>query len=264
MSLGSLYQPFPMLPARRAQVWRHRPEYCRPRHFHDEPELNLVVTGQAHLGIGERRVTLRAGEVAFFAPGQDHQLLHASSDLSLYVLALTPELAAHLPSQLPRSDGEVPHDLLTRVVERLDAASLGNDHAWIEGVLLEGFRQLQAYSAPLNPIGRRAGGLLRGQPALACGEVASALGVHRSELTRAFQRAHGMSVVEYRTRLRLMKFVGLVDEGRTFTQAALEADFGSYAQCFRVFQRVMGCAPSAYFGGARQSIESALASAGTS
>jgi AraC-like DNA-binding protein len=264
MSLRSLYQPFPMLPARRAQVWRHRPEYCRPRHFHDEPELNVVVAGQARLGIGEQRVTLRAGEVAFFAPGQDHQLLHASSNLSLYVLALTPELAARLPSQLPRQDGEVPQDLLASVVERLDAASLGNDRVWIERVLVEGFRELQAYSAPLNAIGRRAGGLLRERPALACGEVADTLGVHRSELTRAFQRAHGMSVVEYRTRLRLMRFVGLVDEGRTFTQAALDADFGSYAQCFRVFQRVMGCAPSEYFGGARQSIEGAFASAWTS
>jgi hypothetical protein len=47
---ASLYQPFPMQPGHRAQAWRHQPAFLRPRHFHEEPELNLVTRGTATFG----------------------------------------------------------------------------------------------------------------------------------------------------------------------------------------------------------------------
>ena len=39
--------------------------------------------------------------------------------------------------------------------------------------------------------------------------------------------------------------------------AALDADFGSYAQCHRTFQRALGCSPRDYFDGNRSVIDSA-------
>ena len=48
-----------------------------------------------------------------------------------------------------------------------------------------------------------------------------------------------------------MRFIDLVDRGSPFTRAALEADFGSYAQCHRIFRRTLRCSPQAYFAGAR-------------
>jgi mannose-6-phosphate isomerase-like protein (cupin superfamily) len=89
----AMYQPFPMLAGRGAQAWRHQPAFRRPRHFHDEPELNVVLSGWCTVGIGERTVTLQAGDVVFFQPGQDHALLEESAHLDLFVMALTPELA---------------------------------------------------------------------------------------------------------------------------------------------------------------------------
>ena len=83
---AALFQPFPMLPARRAQVWRHRPEFRRPRHFHREPELNVVVQGSATLGIGTRVQRATTGDVVVFEPGQDHELLEASDDLQLFAV----------------------------------------------------------------------------------------------------------------------------------------------------------------------------------
>ena len=45
-----LYQPFPMPGAARAHIWHHVPETRRPRHFHSEPELNLVTGGFGFAG----------------------------------------------------------------------------------------------------------------------------------------------------------------------------------------------------------------------
>jgi methylphosphotriester-DNA--protein-cysteine methyltransferase len=55
-----------------------------------------------------------------------------------------------------------------------------------------------------------------------------------------------------------MRFVHLVDAGESLGQAAVAADFGSYAQCHRVFQRALGCGPREYFAGARARVAAAI------
>jgi quercetin dioxygenase-like cupin family protein len=91
--MSALFQPFPMLAGRRSQVWRHQPAYRRPRHFHDEPELNLVIAGRGVVGVGDHTLAVAAGESLLFQPGQDHVLLDSSEDFDLFVLAMSPELA---------------------------------------------------------------------------------------------------------------------------------------------------------------------------
>jgi AraC-like DNA-binding protein len=65
-------------------------------------------------------------------------------------------------------------------------------------------------------------------------------------------------LVEYRVRLKLMEFVKLVDQGRSFSNAAYGADFGSYAQCHRVFRRILGCSPKDYFASLRTAVDEAI------
>lgn len=55
-----------------------------------------------------------------------------------------------------------------------------------------------------------------------------------------------------------MRFIRLVDAGRSLTRAALEASFGSYAQCHRVFHQYLGCTPRVYFAAGRAEIDSRL------
>ena len=115
-------------------------------------------------------------------------------------------------------------------------------------------------SVPQNPVGppalaRRAFTALCGERNLAGAELAERLQTTPSELSRTFHRSFGLPLVEYRARLRLLELVRLVDSGQSLTQAASNADFGSYAQCFRVFQRVLRCSPTEYFAGARHEID---------
>lgn len=263
----AVFQPFPMLPARRAQVWRHRPEFRRPRHFHREPELNFVVKGSATLGVGTRVQQALAGDVVVFEPGQDHVLLDASDDLELFALALTPELwqrcGAVEAGKPPRP--EVPSGAQrARFAEALHGLADVRDPLSVETRLSDLFCQLRPLArTPSSSVSRRAalGALTR--PGASCSALASQLGTHPSNLSRVVRRELGVPLVELRSRLKLSEFVRLVDAGQSFTQAALQADFGSYAQCHRVFRRFTGCQPRAYFAGARLKLDLATATRST-
>ena len=62
-----------------------------------------------------------------------------------------------------------------------------------------------------------------------------------------FKAVKGVSLVDYRNRLRLDRFVALLDRGGTnLLEAALEAGFGSYSQFHRVFRSRLHATPREY------------------
>jgi AraC-like DNA-binding protein len=90
-------------------------------------------------------------------------------------------------------------------------------------------------------------GMLAKDPALGGKEISSALDISLSRLARVFKSEMGMSLVEYRNRLRLDRFSVLLDRGRTnLLEAALAAGFGSYAQFHRVFRALRNVTPREY------------------
>ena len=92
----ALYQPFPIPGTARGHVWHHVPATRRPRHFHPEPELNLIAAGHALFGVGEATISVSPGDLLWWPPGQDHVLLDASPDLDLYVIGVTPAFSEHV------------------------------------------------------------------------------------------------------------------------------------------------------------------------
>jgi transcriptional regulator GlxA family with amidase domain len=95
--------------------------------------------------------------------------------------------------------------------------------------------------------------MLAKDPALGGKEIAGRLDISLSRLARVFKSEMGMSLVEYRNRLRLDRFMVLVDRGRTnLLEAALTAGFGSYAQFHRVFLALHGVSPREYLGSRSQ------------
>jgi AraC-like DNA-binding protein len=256
-----LYQPFPMLAARRAQVWRHQPSFLRPRHFHAEPELNWVLRGQARMGVGDRVIELSAGHELWFAPGVDHVLLEASDDFDLFVAALTPELAARALSDVARPQPLTPATLtpteLTRVFDELSALGALDDPLSHEQRLAEVFHGAAGRLHQPHTLSRRALAAVEADPTLSQTSLAARLRTDASSVSRQFHADVGVRFVDYRARQRLMRFVELVDGGRRFLDAALAADFGSYAQCHRAFHAALDCSPTEYFGGTRELIDAA-------
>ncbi|OQX70164.1 MAG: hypothetical protein B6A08_01425 [Sorangiineae bacterium NIC37A_2] len=91
---------------------------------------------------------------------------------------------------------------------------------------------------------------LHGNPSLPAGALAKRLGLSPSRLTALFREQMGVSIVEYRNRLRIERFFTLVAPGGgNLLQAALDAGFGSYAQFHRVFRDLLGTTPKEYLTG---------------
>jgi AraC-like DNA-binding protein len=254
-----MYQPFPMLPGRRAQIWRYSPQYRRPRHFHREPELNLVVSGTATFGTGTTSIDATVGDLLHWPPGCDHELLHASRDFDLFVFALTPELcdrvlmrqaalalSGPLRVRLPESTTSALHARLAAPAITAEA-SVAEEYVSSVWQDAHGSRM----TAPQRGmLGRRVLRSLLQQPQLDRGERARLMRAHPSELSRSFHGEFGLTLGSYRTRLRLLRFIELVETGRsTLLAAALEAGFGSYSQCHRAFNATLGCPPRAFFRG---------------
>jgi AraC-like DNA-binding protein len=86
------------------------------------------------------------------------------------------------------------------------------------------------------------------RPELRRDDVALAARGHPTEVSRHFHKDVGLTLTEYRTRLRLLRFIQLADAARrNLLSAALDAGFGSYSQCHRAFRNTLGCSPRAYF-----------------
>jgi len=249
-----------MLPGRAAQLWRHQPAFRRPRHFHEEPEVNVVMRGTATVGVGDRTLALAPGELVMFEPGQDHVLLDASPDLELFVVALRPALAERVRGRRPNvlkekivlTESEVGgfHDKALSVGEIQDRSA-------VERELGDLFAALDSRPCTTHVSSRRAVDELRTARDISATELARRLRTGPAQVSREFHRDLGVTLVEFRARLRLMRFVHLVDQGAAMSAAALDADFGSYAQCHRTFKRALGCSPRDYFRGARAAVEQA-------
>jgi len=256
----ALYQAFlPTDGGPRAFVWKYSQPIggLRPRHFHLEPELNLVVRGRAVFGVGRRILSVGQGELLTFPSGQDHVLLDASPDLYLYAVGLDPAFSAEvlkieggavLPLHVKLGEPD-----LAALVDR--AAAIVDRHGvdQFAAELWERAHWLGARSGPgarsaTHVLTRRALQVLATAPELGLDTLADRLRAHPSEVSRHFHRDLGLTLVRYRMRLRLLHLIRLVDAGeRDLMTSAAAAGFGSYSQCHRMFQSELGCAPRQFF-----------------
>jgi AraC-like DNA-binding protein len=115
------------------------------------------------------------------------------------------------------------------------------------------FRARHPRAIARSEVVSRAVELIRRESSLNRNELARRLGTSSSRLGKAFKSEMGFSVRDYRNRLRLETFLGLVDRGgANLMQAALDAGFGSYAQFHRVFRSLLGSTPREYLVGRKE------------
>lgn len=226
-----------------------------------------MVRGRGAMGVGDRVLPVKTGDLVLFQAGQDHVLLDSSDDFDLFVMALRPELAARARAAPALATGRTCHlssNELASVTERLSSLGTVCDAAVTERHLTDLFVTASERLSGAHVLSRRALEFVNARPCVSGAELAAQLRTAQSGISRRFHRDLGVRLVEYRSRVRLMGFVRLVDEGQSLTRAAREADFGSYAQCHRVFQRLLGCSPQAYFRGARARVNDAKFSSDSS
>ena len=253
----ALHQDFLPADDEKAFVWKYSDPIGgrRPRHFHGEPEINLVVRGAATFGVGDRVLRVSQGELVTFPSGQDHVLLEPSSDLYLFAVGLTPHYSAQvlkgdvsLPMHLKLDKHEL-RSITTRAAEIVDrprSEQLGAE-LW-ERIHWVSRRSSAAGNHTAHVLTRRVLQVMRRAPELGLEALAAEARAHPTEVSRHFHRDMGMTLVRYRMRDRVMRLIQLVDAGqRQLTAAANDAGFGSYSQCHRAFQSELGCAPRQFF-----------------
>ena len=244
----------------RAYVWKYSPVNWgrRPRHFHSEPELNLIASGQATFGIGETVVRVSTGDLLGFPPAHDHVLLDASPDLYLFAFGIQPQFSAEilrreadqvmlpLHLHLTQDDFRTLVNRASAIVDREGAdqpcAELWGHAQWL------GRRCAARPMASMHVLTRRALSAVNQAPDIELRSLATQLRTANSEISRYFHRDVGMSFAHYRTRLRLLRLINLMDGGGTTLGSAAESSgFGSYSQCHRMFQAEFGCSPRRFF-----------------
>jgi AraC-like DNA-binding protein len=255
----ALFQDFLPDRAQRAFVWKYSQSIGgrRPRHFHGEPELNVVVSGSATFGVGEGTLVVSAGEMVAFPSGQDHELLAASPDLYLYAIGLERAYSAEvlgagrepvMPLHVELGAAELAPvlDRAATIVDRKFAHELGAE-LW-QRVDWLGRRAGRRANRGTHVLTRRALKLMAAAPELGLDGIARELKLQQSEISRHFHRDMGMTLVRYRMRSRLIGLIRRVDAGeRDLMAAASAAGFGSYSQCHRTFMSELGCAPRQFF-----------------
>ncbi len=256
--LEALYQPFPITTRARGQVWHHVPATRRPRHFHAEPELNLVTGGTGAFAMGAKVLPIAAGDLLWWPPGQDHMLVDASPDFDLFVIGVTADFSSRVLSGTPESGcvGPILVRLAPADLAALEGAcaalnSASNDTAAIEhllGDLWHRAQTLRRAAHSMHVVTRRTLVSLYERPELARCEVAQLVRAYPTEISRRFHGDMGVTLSAFRSRLRLLRFIEAVDGGaENLLTAALGAGFGSYSQCHRIFQRTFGCTPRLFF-----------------
>jgi len=121
-------------------------------------------------------------------------------------------------------------------------------------------RNGSGFSASAHALTRRTLLTISDAPDLDRKTLASQIRGNESEISRNFHRDVGMPLIKSRSRLRLMRFVELVDNhAGNLMAAAIAAGFGSYSQCHRSFFAEFGCAPQHFFlSGLRRQMEDAF------
>ncbi len=268
----AIHQAFlPTAGRSRAFVWKYSPINWgrRPRHFHIEPELNLIASGHATFGVGEAVVTVSQGDLLGFPPGQDHVLIEASPDLYLYAIGMEPTFSSDVLRAEP-DDAVVPFclrvapDEFRRLIGRASAivdrdgvdqpcAELWEQAHWL------GWRCRARPISAMHVLTRRSLSAINRAPDLGLQLLSARLKTADSEISRYFHRDLGMTFARYRTRLRLLRLIRLMDlGGSTLASAAQASGFGSYSQCHRIFQAELGCSPRRFFhAGLREQMQQA-------
>jgi AraC-like DNA-binding protein len=238
-------------------------------HRHEELEVNLVTRGRATYLLGNRRYDLGPGSQIWLFPDENHLLLNLSPDYEMWLAIFTPTLlrrtcvsTTYRVLKARTCAGQSCRRLEAPTAARMevlfhDVAMSTNDpdrcNAGLAYLLLASWRAQEAADVP---IGRNVHQAVAKAAALIRDEVvptklsvlARQAGLSSSRLSYLFKQQTGVSLVQFRQRQQLERFLQLHGGGQAHTllSAALGAGFGSYPQFHRVFKAYMGTSPAKY------------------
>lgn len=252
------------------ELWFHRgASQVRSMHRHLEPEFNLVTRGRATYLLNQGRCDLAPHSLIWLFPAQEHVLVQESPDFEMWIGVFKPALVRRLatgpddqtllesnpPGRYSRLLSAEEGRRLEKLFSRIAAVHGKPNHfnAGLAHALLDSWRAfLEAKDIPtgdVHPAVEKAAQIISAETEpVSMGELAERAGLSAAHLSRLFKRQTGVSLMDFRSRSRVDRFLSAYGNGeeKKMLEAALEAGFGSYAQFHRIFKKVTGRGPQAY------------------
>jgi AraC-like DNA-binding protein len=222
-------------------------------HSHDELEINLALSGQGTYLVDGHPVSMRPGTLLWLSPEQAHLLADESPDFSMWVAVIR---SGRMPQErlsgcrcLSPDDADFFNALSSNLAAAEDEELLNAGLLYLFRQSAERLAQQDPMSAAHPSVTRAARFLKQSNGATDVEAVARQAGMSRSQLSRLFKKQTGYTLVEYRQKMQLERFLFLYGSGRqrNLLEAALDAGFGSYPQFYRVFLQRFGSSPREYF-----------------
>ncbi len=260
-------------------------DYCNNTfelHWHDGPELTVIVEGRMEYLVNDRRYDMSVGDFVFVNSGAMHQGRAVDPRSCSYVTL------SFLPSAI--IDGDPDGPLCEKYFGgRMDSRTLAS--VFFTHDSPEGQEAGRLCLAAYELLGRRSEGWeleLRGllcrvwsllwraagqreglpeEPAMSVDrikkairymnenyrshisleDIASACNLSRSELCRCFKRITRQTPFDYLMGLRVRRSIAVLEkEGSSVTEAALASGFSGSSYYTEVFRRYMNCTPREY------------------
>ena len=254
-------------------LWfRYLHGFTMPSHKHDELEVNLVMSGTASYVVDGRRYRMVADDMIWLFPDQGHVLVDISPDFSMWILVIHPfalrphcRQAKWAPLLAGNPLGSRCRRLTSVGVQQLDAAFKTFSQHLAEPVVANAqlvYLTLTAWhqfdqagdsvaSTALHPaVARAVTMLVAGEDDVSLdtqslNDLAQQCDMSYSRLARIFKQAVGETLVEFRNRCRLQRFIARVQhlDDQTLASHAEACGFGSYAQFHRIFIQQLCCGP---------------------
>ncbi|QYM79044.1 AraC family transcriptional regulator [Horticoccus luteus] len=266
-----MLEKLPLPSAHDGALWFHAStHHFREKHRHEELEVNLVTAGTARYLLDDRTYALTPGSMIWLFPGQNHLLLDKSPDYRMWILVFRPRLLRRICRAAGRRvllesapAGDFCRQLPVARARELQrafadtharAADVDRLNAGLACAVLDAWDAFlhadrPVVGADVHPAVKRAAELLRQAPDnddLAT--LARQAGLSRTRLSELFRQQTGISLVDFRNRLRLERFAAhqASTSHTTLLASALEAGFGSYQQFYRIHRRHLGRSPRAH------------------
>ena len=212
---------------------------CHRRHEHDAAQATFVLTGgfeeQADGGDTEPK-----GQVHGFKPaGARHACRFGRDGAMILSINFPRDVETGIGFQAFAPSGSEIGDLSRLLVERCASPEEAVDDL----LAVIGTQERRTGDAPTWL--RRVAEQFVDEPLTPVGEVAEGHGIHRVQLSRAFQRHFGISPTRYRLQCKAARAVRLmIEDGETPSSAAVGAGFADQAHLTRTVRALSGMGPA--------------------
>ena len=224
-------------------------DHTLPVHTHDWDQLTYAAAGVLRLSTADAAWVVPPHRAVWVPAGVAHTE-QMFAPVSVRTLYFAPRIASALPRECRTLNISTLLRELILHVSRLGALDRNTPaQARLIGVLLD--QMTDVADVPLQlPLPRDARALrfataLQKKPggAATVAALARHAGASRRTIERLFVRETGMTVAEWRRRVRLLHAVRRLAEGEPVTTVALEVGYSSVSAFISVFKRAFGATP---------------------